>query len=704
MTPRTRQARSAGGPSQLQKKPARPRKPNTTPKPIHRPVTEIQMTQKHSFELVRIVTTATISTIAWIRGIFGKPEEYQWDFHYLDPADPTITYASFMEGTRDSAMTFPPTAGIHNWPIIRHGRHANGNKLLDWLEHGVANAIERGYLWKLQLAFHSGNPTPDNLLEAYTMEFSYEDNMVSQIDTEVSRASIDKGGTMTYHTAQSRIYYLVNSVDSFMRRLLKSESQYQQPLPPGSKLTMNLIYNENCPRSYETKGFQPSDNRNPIFRALAPASRHLQASIGFHSIAIYLPDDHDLSPTVETVEQQGLMNHRNMSAPPPLSTTRKGIDTHAEDDIESSRTLPKEMSTPLHDLHSTPSDDDVCRGGREANMANMENMENMAKIALSRLSQPGTQDTQLLDYQPVLDTNREPAIPSSRRSLRRAASPHPYANNRNEGVDELGKSYGSMQNISNSHQAQDTRDEVACECEAHSDRNNLVKCSNCEKFQHLQCYGYYGHDSRASNMKCYTCLLSSNEKTLLSEMACLCIHRRIMHYFHVQSAAPRSLQMIAQHINCKPSISSNILEQLEVKGYIKQVKETRKNTSKTMNQSNDTTYFKMTMKEEDFRKNFCNPKENMAHYWPVPQNSLHTPGRSLLDPDLDDSTQGSPIPSPILNREVGTGTFSRFARSQSNQPSDSGGIMGKKRPATSGIDTNTRKTLRATQARSPFNL
>lgn len=162
------------------------------------------------------------------------------------------------------------------------------------------------------------------------------------------------------------------------------------------------------------------------------------------------------------------------------------------------------------------------------------------------------------------------------------------------------------------------------------------------------------------------------------------------------------------------------IKQVKVKGYIKQVKETRKNTSKTMNQSNDTTYFKMTMKEEDFRKNFCNPKENMAHYvsiylndidqvtdpeqWPVPQNSLHTPGRSLLDPDLDDSTQGSPIPSPILNREVRTGTFSRFARSQSNQPSDSGGVMGKKRPATSGIDTNTRKTLRATQARSPFNL
>ncbi|KAH8672675.1 HORMA domain-containing protein [Tricladium varicosporioides] len=698
MTPKTRQARAARGSSQFQKKPARPRKPNTALKPIYRPVTEIQMTQKHSFELVRIVTTATISTIAWIRGIFGKPEEYQWDFHHLDPADPTITYASFMEGTRDSRMTFPPTAGIHNWPIIRRGRHANGNKLLDWLEYGVADALEHGYLWKLQLAFHSGTPTPDNLLEAYTMEFSYEDKMVSQIDTEISGASIGKGGSMTYHTAQSRIYYLVNSVDSFMRRLLQSESQYQQPLPPGSKLTMNLIYNESCPKSYETKGFQPSNNHNPIFRALVPASNHLQACIGFHSIAIYLPDDHDLFPTVGTAEQQDLMSYRDMSALPLLSAAGKSIDTHGEDATESSRTLPKEMLGSLYDLHSTPNEDDVHRGGREANMANM------AKIALSRASQAGTQDTQLLDYQLVLHANRKPVIPSSRGNLRRAVLPHPYASNLNESMEGQDKPHDSMENIYNSNQMQETKNEVACECEAHSDRNNLVKCSGCQKFQHLQCYGYYGHDSRASSMKCYTCLLSSDEKTLLSEMANLCIHRRIMHYFYAQSAAPRSLQMIAQHINRKPRISSKVLEQLEEKGYIEQVKETRRNTSQAMNQTNDTTYFKVTMKEEDFRKNFCNPKENMAHYWPVPQNSLDTPGRSLLDPDLDISTQGSPSPSPPLSREVGIGTFSRFARSQPNQPSGSGCIIGRKRPATSGIDTTTRKTLRATQARSPFNL
>src|SRR6266536_4448677 len=96
-------------------------------------------------------------------------------------------------------------------------------------EIGVAEALQKEILSKIQLAFHSGIDGPlceSNLVESYTMAFTYENGAVAMDFSSERRDSIETGTTLL-HTAKHQLVQLVDDViyDFWVRR------KHLPPLP-----------------------------------------------------------------------------------------------------------------------------------------------------------------------------------------------------------------------------------------------------------------------------------------------------------------------------------------------------------------------------------------------------------------------------------------------------------------------------------------
>ena len=139
-----------------------------------------------------------------------------------------------MNGAK-SQFTFEPTDDLLNWKILRRGTNDKAvNKLLDWIvrcllihcnifltreqENAATDALEKKYLAKLQLAFHSLDDSPisdDNLIEAYTMCFTYENGELHIGTAEGKDAPTN---TMVLRDAKAGLYSLIDDVLLIIQR------------------------------------------------------------------------------------------------------------------------------------------------------------------------------------------------------------------------------------------------------------------------------------------------------------------------------------------------------------------------------------------------------------------------------------------------------------------------------------------------------
>ncbi|QSZ37058.1 hypothetical protein DSL72_009150 [Monilinia vaccinii-corymbosi] len=232
-------------------------------------VQDIALSQEQSFELVKIGVSAAVSQFVFCRFVEICPGRSCYTTHLeprdffpsncyktriFDASDPGLTYETFINGTNvPKNMNFNEAGDeiISFNSIVRGTGHPGVEKLLDWLEFGVANAVNDKCLARFQLSVYRKEVVPEQLVEALTINFTYKDTTenTSHVQVSVSASMSDKAGkVINLGHAQSGLRDLIAQVMNASMRF-GGEST-------GRKVSMQLLYNENARPKNEYRGFR----------------------------------------------------------------------------------------------------------------------------------------------------------------------------------------------------------------------------------------------------------------------------------------------------------------------------------------------------------------------------------------------------------------------------------------------------------------
>ncbi|KAM0134823.1 hypothetical protein ACHAP3_005379 [Botrytis cinerea] len=215
-------------------------------------VQELVLSQNQSFELVKIGVNAAVSQFVFGRKLFPSN---CYKTRIYDAYDPDLTYETFINGTNIPKNFNLNEAGdeiVSFNSVVRGTGNPGADKLLDWLEFGVADAVSDKCLAKFQLSVYRKEVVPEQLVEAFTINFTYKDvekNPYVQISASLSN---DNGVTINLGLAQEGLRDLIRQVMNSSRNV--------QGQSAGRKVSMQLLYNENTRPKHEYRGFRAASS------------------------------------------------------------------------------------------------------------------------------------------------------------------------------------------------------------------------------------------------------------------------------------------------------------------------------------------------------------------------------------------------------------------------------------------------------------
>ncbi|RAL59786.1 hypothetical protein DID88_000415 [Monilinia fructigena] len=213
-------------------------------------VQDIALSQEQSFELVKIGVNAAVSQFVFCRDFFPNK---CYKTRIYNASDPDLTYETFING-----KNVPKNLNLNEVgdeilslnSVVRGTGHPGVEKLLDWLEFGVANAVNDKCLAKFQLSVYRKEVVPEQLVEALTINFTYKDTEGnSQVQVSISASISDRvGKVIDLGHAQNGLRDLISQVMNASMRLGGELT--------GRKVSMQLLYNQNARPKQEYRGFR----------------------------------------------------------------------------------------------------------------------------------------------------------------------------------------------------------------------------------------------------------------------------------------------------------------------------------------------------------------------------------------------------------------------------------------------------------------
>lgn len=237
--------------------------------------TDGDLTATQSLQLTQQCLLSIFSSIAYIREFFEDGVYEDWSF-----------------GVGDQQMRAKR---------LRRGAHRQSDRLLDWIERGCYDAIQKQYLKTAMLGIYEPERKGEGaMLESYTFHLCYPNRsgggempMMLKIQSQGQSKEIPLNNRDSFRYQLAR---LMRSVCMMAQRL--------DPLPARRHLTMHLEYYEDAtPSNYQPPGFHSALFEpiclfdEPVMRhdfgmALSPYHR-MQLSMATTKGSSFLDDDKD---------------------------------------------------------------------------------------------------------------------------------------------------------------------------------------------------------------------------------------------------------------------------------------------------------------------------------------------------------------------------------------------------------------------------
>ncbi|KAI0306419.1 HORMA domain-containing protein [Multifurca ochricompacta] len=150
---------------------------------------------------------------------------------------------------------------------ITRGWSAEADKLLDYLENGIFDAIEKQYLRSFIFAIYLDPEDPNNIIEAYTFNFEYRRIAGADVTVPIMSLGEDLRKLSLGDGDDSQDPILLASVegrlptfrDTLIKTLIQAITQ-MDALPKRRYATYKAFYYPHTPASYEPPHFRPGDS------------------------------------------------------------------------------------------------------------------------------------------------------------------------------------------------------------------------------------------------------------------------------------------------------------------------------------------------------------------------------------------------------------------------------------------------------------
>ncbi|KAL4062906.1 HORMA domain-containing protein [Scleroderma citrinum] len=150
---------------------------------------------------------------------------------------------------------------------LKRGFTNEGDKILDYLEHGIFEAIEKQYLRRFIFAIYLDGHDPNNIIEAYTFNFQYHkvpgtDTVVPimSLGDQLSKMCLGSSGgrdPLTDALKRGKVPTL-GEVKRSLKTLVTTIS-HMESLPSSRFGNFKLFFNENTPDDYQPPHFRAGD-------------------------------------------------------------------------------------------------------------------------------------------------------------------------------------------------------------------------------------------------------------------------------------------------------------------------------------------------------------------------------------------------------------------------------------------------------------
>ncbi|KAL3649884.1 HORMA domain [Castilleja foliolosa] len=217
-------------------------------------VKESEITEQDSLLLTRNLLRIAIFNISYIRGLF--PEKY-----FNDKSVPALD----MKIKKLMPMD------------------AESRRLIDWMEKGVYDALQKKYLKTLLFCICEAVDGP--MIEEYTFSFSYSTADSEEVSMNINRSGIKKGGKFAHNSATEITPSQMRSSACKMVRTLIQLMRTLEKMPEERTVLMKLLYYDDVtPMDYEPPFFRDCTeeeahnpwNRNPLKMEVGKVnSKHL---------------------------------------------------------------------------------------------------------------------------------------------------------------------------------------------------------------------------------------------------------------------------------------------------------------------------------------------------------------------------------------------------------------------------------------------
>ncbi|KAI5291701.1 DNA binding protein, partial [Ascosphaera acerosa] len=494
--------------------------------------------------------------------------------------DVDAIYHAFLEGGARSlgnaTAASAATPGVKSEPrrgqplkVILRGTNDKADRILDLLEHGVFDALERGLLEAVQFTVLADKHAPQNVLEAYTFSFKYyqQERCLNQAvdgDLETKLASVNLNANGSCTEIRATRLSARTGIEMVVRRLI-TLSAFLPTLPKDRFMEIHIFHTDGCPPDYNPPGFQtaqdgeaqrpllfPSDDNWSIERQqcgavktglkiinlrceaddeLASSDGPAEVPLGLaHTSAV--PRDADVgiteqclltTPSLMSTQQS---DRSGLTQPSPTSgIVTSQLSTQTRQDVSMRRALEKMVLPP------SPASDVVPTQVRATDLHSlMADYASEAQVLRPQLSQAAMVRLQRLRAEAEVQEAVRGTLLSDHRTK---------------------------------------TSDVSCQCGwtgQGEDGEKLLRCCFCRKLQHPVCYGFlHGDDPAIPTVHCcYQCLLDAKDEAhTLRELSTLAMLRQALRVI-IEKGFPNRVS----EFNCNGHTIVQITDLLRKQGFL----------------------------------------------------------------------------------------------------------------------------------------
>ncbi|BGP46103.1 hypothetical protein JCM10450v2_001943 [Rhodotorula kratochvilovae] len=334
------------------------------------------VTLQTSLQQVKALLEAGIGCVAYLRGLL--PEDSFEDYKLLAPRPPVSRSNSSAAASKEDKEKSNAPSSVRVKKLKR-GASVEADKLLDYLELGATEAIEKGYLHQLIFAIYLDPDEPTNLVESYTFTFTYDTDAHGNKRPELTVQDQLSGMVIspsaygsTAREAPRKEGDVKRQVQQMIKNLITS-TQVLDELPRRRFLNLRLFYTDDTPPSYEPPCFRPVAIDAPGYTLTTPSIGDPpdfgtlgNVATGFHGVALHsVSIAHVLdTPFDEHINlDEALARNRLDAASRPVVWNAESLAESATDDDAKLKVVePLAVRDPHGGLHSI---EEVCEGADE---------------------------------------------------------------------------------------------------------------------------------------------------------------------------------------------------------------------------------------------------------------------------------------------------------------------------------------------------